>query len=327
MNKETFLEELREHLRILEDQEQEDILEEYAQHIDMKLQKGLSEEEAIRDFGPMKELAAEILEAYHVKPEFDKKKSSAVRMPELKGIKIVDGGKAFRRAGGFLKAECMACARGIGRAFRWFGRKCRAAAAWLTRPFSKKRALKETGDEFMYGEAGTLQDQERFLNQGYEQADAGQAESSQEKARTENGIEMRQKPKRSVLAAVFHGIKVTWDLFAAFCIWWMRLIWNLAWLFMAVFFGFFTMLMLMGLGAGAVLLPQGYPVAGILLICLGGMLCFGVLSCGSFSLLIRKNKEKPEEIREEKAAVSVSEEIEAIEEQINSKEETMTENI
>lgn len=72
MNKETFLEELRGYLRILEDQEQEDILEEYAQHIDMKIQKGLSEEEAIRDFGSMRELAAEILEAYHVKPEFDK---------------------------------------------------------------------------------------------------------------------------------------------------------------------------------------------------------------------------------------------------------------
>ena len=37
MNKETFLEELRGYLRILEDQEQEDILAEYAQHIDMKL--------------------------------------------------------------------------------------------------------------------------------------------------------------------------------------------------------------------------------------------------------------------------------------------------
>lgn len=268
MNKETFLEELREHLRILEDQEQEDILEEYAQHIDMKLQKGLSEEEAIRDFGPMKELAAEILEAYHVKPEFDKKKSSAVRMPELKGIKIVDGGKAFRKAGGFLKAKCMACIRGIGRAFRWFGGKGRAAAAWLTRPFSKKKALKETGDEFMYGEPGTLQNQERFLNQGHEQAAVGQTESSQEKTWTENDIEMRQKPKRSILAAVFHGIKVIWNLFATFCIWWLRLIWNLAWLFMAAFFGFFTMLMLMGLGAGVVLLPQGYPVVGILLICL-----------------------------------------------------------
>ena len=80
MNKEMFLEELRGYLQILEDQEQDDIIEEYAQHIDMKLQKGLREEEAIRDFGPVKELAAEILEAYHVKPDFQKKKA-AIKLP------------------------------------------------------------------------------------------------------------------------------------------------------------------------------------------------------------------------------------------------------
>ena len=62
MSKETFLEELRGYLEILEDQEQQDILEEYEQHIDIKVQNGQSEEEAIRDFGPVRELAAEILE-------------------------------------------------------------------------------------------------------------------------------------------------------------------------------------------------------------------------------------------------------------------------
>ena len=76
MNKEIFLKELREYLRILEDREQEDILEEYAQHIDMKMQKGLSEEEAIQDFGPIDELASQILEAYHVKTQFQEKKKS-----------------------------------------------------------------------------------------------------------------------------------------------------------------------------------------------------------------------------------------------------------
>lgn len=68
-NKDKFLKDLREYLSVLEDQEQEDILEEYAQHIDMKMQKGLSEEEAIRDFGSVKELAADILAAYHVDSE------------------------------------------------------------------------------------------------------------------------------------------------------------------------------------------------------------------------------------------------------------------
>lgn len=66
MNKDEFLNELKSYLSILEDEEQADILEEYTQHIDMKISTGLSEAEAIRDFGNVSELAAQILEAYHV---------------------------------------------------------------------------------------------------------------------------------------------------------------------------------------------------------------------------------------------------------------------
>ena len=73
MNKKGFLEELGTYLAVLEEREQQDILEEYAQHIDMKIEKGLSEEEAIRDFGDIRELAAGILEAYHVNPEYQGK--------------------------------------------------------------------------------------------------------------------------------------------------------------------------------------------------------------------------------------------------------------
>ena len=45
-------------------------MEEYEQHIDMKVQRGLTEEEAIADFGNVKELTAEILEAYHVRGDY-----------------------------------------------------------------------------------------------------------------------------------------------------------------------------------------------------------------------------------------------------------------
>ena len=79
MNKEGFLKELESHLRVLDDKEQQDILDEYAQHIDLKMKSGLSEEEAIRDFGNIGELAADILEAYHVDPRFEERR---------KGIKI-----------------------------------------------------------------------------------------------------------------------------------------------------------------------------------------------------------------------------------------------
>ena len=40
-------------------------------YIDMKVQSGLTEEEAIAEFGNRKELTAEILEAYHVRADYE----------------------------------------------------------------------------------------------------------------------------------------------------------------------------------------------------------------------------------------------------------------
>lgn len=140
MNKEKFLIELREYLSILENQEQEDILEEYAQHIDMKMGKGLSEEEAIRDFGPMEELAAQIMEAYHVKLEF-RGRSILPGFPKKGGA---DAGESFVvRGGKWIGAKCMAAAGAVENTFRWLLRKCRALADWLKKPFTRNK--EETG--------------------------------------------------------------------------------------------------------------------------------------------------------------------------------------
>ncbi len=70
MNKAEFLQELERRLHVLNDQERKDVLEEYAQHIDMKIENGQSEEEAVRDFGSFDELIAELLEAYHINSEY-----------------------------------------------------------------------------------------------------------------------------------------------------------------------------------------------------------------------------------------------------------------
>lgn len=67
MDKRAFLKELGKYLDILEEQEQQDILNEYSQHIEMKMKKGMSEEEAIEDFGDVEVLAGDILSAYHIK--------------------------------------------------------------------------------------------------------------------------------------------------------------------------------------------------------------------------------------------------------------------
>ncbi len=70
MNKNEFLKYLEKRFAVLNEKEREDILNEYAQHIDMKMKSGLSEEEAIKDFGNADELADEILSAYNVDPKY-----------------------------------------------------------------------------------------------------------------------------------------------------------------------------------------------------------------------------------------------------------------
>lgn len=70
MTKEEFLKKLEQQLHLINDEERADILSEYEQHIEMKINNGLSEEEAIEDFGDMDELVKEILEAYHINTEY-----------------------------------------------------------------------------------------------------------------------------------------------------------------------------------------------------------------------------------------------------------------
>ena len=56
MDKKTFIKELEQALSVLQEEELKDIISEYEQHIDMKQERGLTEEEAIADFGSLDEL-------------------------------------------------------------------------------------------------------------------------------------------------------------------------------------------------------------------------------------------------------------------------------
>ena len=73
MTKKQFLSTLKNKLHILNDKEIEDILKEYEDHIDLKVKDGLTEEEAIQDFGDIDQLAKEILSAYQ--RWFDRRRS------------------------------------------------------------------------------------------------------------------------------------------------------------------------------------------------------------------------------------------------------------
>ncbi|MDR1793994.1 MAG: DUF1700 domain-containing protein [Erysipelotrichaceae bacterium] len=66
MTKQEFIHYLNQKLAVLSDEERQDIIDEYTQHIDMKVENGASEAEAIADFGDLNELVKEILDAYHL---------------------------------------------------------------------------------------------------------------------------------------------------------------------------------------------------------------------------------------------------------------------
>lgn len=259
MSKEMFLGVLREHLKVLEDQEQQDILQEYAQHIDIKMQNGLSEEEAIRDFGPVKELAAEILEAYHVKPEFGETfgetepKKGIVRSA---GAAASEGGRAVRKAGGFVKEKAAA----FGRMLKRFGRKIKEGFERLservTRPFKKK--------------------------------EGGEDRQMTPEKRREEGKDWTLRQAAGKTGRFFGKL---WRGFLCLVVWLLRAFWNVFCLGGSVLFGLYALLALFGLGAVVILCFQGYPLRGIALICLGGILCGGAACWGCVSA-VRRRKER-----------------------------------
>ena len=69
MKKQQFLSQLRQKLDVLEDKEIEDIISEYAGYIEEKVNRGLTEEEAVKELGDINEIANDLLQAYKVKPK------------------------------------------------------------------------------------------------------------------------------------------------------------------------------------------------------------------------------------------------------------------
>ena len=93
MDKKTFIRELKLALSVLKQEELDDIISEYEQHIDMKQANGLTEEDAIADFGSLNELAAEILEAYHVRADYASGKQKGQKYFPQKEQKSYEPGK------------------------------------------------------------------------------------------------------------------------------------------------------------------------------------------------------------------------------------------
>lgn len=76
MKKEEFIKNLKEKLSILETKEIDDIIAEYTEYIDEKMQNGKTEEEAIKDFGDIDELTTELLKAYKINVDNNRKEKN-----------------------------------------------------------------------------------------------------------------------------------------------------------------------------------------------------------------------------------------------------------
>ena len=135
MDKIEFLSKLEQSLSVLEEEELRDIINEYEQHIDMKTQTGLTEEEAIADFGSFQELRVEILEAYHVRADYADKTGKS-RNKYQKGIARQETTENLERLKGIGTRESHTlwngfqwCWRQVCRPFSWAGERLGAISS------------------------------------------------------------------------------------------------------------------------------------------------------------------------------------------------------
>ena len=90
---------------------------------------------------------------------------------------------------------------------------------------------------------------------------------------------------RKLMLWLFH---ICWDLLR----WGVRLCWNVFWFCAAVCLGLGTIAAIFCFGALLILCFQGYPLIGVTLMSLGGLLCGGALTCAAWGLIRRKKTEE-----------------------------------
>ncbi len=233
MNKTEFLLALQRQINMLEDDEQKDIVDEYSQHIDMKIQNGMTEDEAIEDFGPLDQLVGEILGAYHVKAPSpaigtagvasaqDKSPADAEKAKGHAAENLIAGSK---RAASSVAEGIKKGASGIKNAAGEAGSKAKAAAA----------------------QAGT---------KAKKSSEAAASKTKQGLGGMASGVAKGGTALGSgLMKAASTCVRWCWNFFVA-CI-------------CAMFF-LFAVVFLFSLGFCLVLQIQGYPLLGICLCALG----------------------------------------------------------
>ena len=268
MDKKTFLEELRKSLRVLKDEEVQDIISEYEQHIDLKVEKGLTVKQAIDDFGNVKILAAEILEGYHVKTEFDFMQENTVPKPNL----VSNGQEIAKTSVKTLFVWINMIWRGFFNSFRWCGKVMMSPLIWLKSKMScKEREHDDVIDPF------------------------------KQYSHLKNWLVQKMKGFGSMIFRLL-GQLVNMSL------WCVRICWNCFVTGAALSIGVFGLVCLFAVGVFAVLLFQGYPVIGVTIGCLGLVVCMFAVTVFVWTLIWKSPKgEIKEEISIESKMMEATE--------------------
>lgn len=284
MNKTEFLNELEKKIRVLNKEEINDILAEYSQHIDMRMESGLSEDEAIKDFGDMDELAGEILEAYHVNPEFDKELNDKQEGIGKKAEALAE--EITSSVGGPLKKLFLKCKELIIRFFNWikqFVSKIKSSEKIVFINTMKKKKAEEQPTE----------------------ADVEVLEKTETKAEKKKRTlfkksEKKKENKKDIKAAAGRQIKKTKGRcrrliggFIALCVSVIAILCLIP-TTIAMLFAVF------GLGISVVMIFTGYPMAGIFVMLLGASVASIALwlLLASFVGIRRKKKNKAPKLEE-----------------------------
>lgn len=78
MTKNDFIGYMNSSLAVLNSDEIDDIISEYTQHIDNKIAEGMTEEEAVKSLGSIEDIVRDILSAYSVDPDYNRKEHADI---------------------------------------------------------------------------------------------------------------------------------------------------------------------------------------------------------------------------------------------------------
>lgn len=252
----------------------------------MKVESGLSEEEAIRDFGSVKELAAQILEAYHVKAEFSGSTAKGSGKPPVKPG-TVQGTDLRDKLVRFCKKLFTAVQNGTVHCFEAGKTLGRKAVYLILCPIRKLRSL--------------LRREESTVT-------ANTEVRKRERRRTASANSAGAIPVlHTVGRSIAHGFQSGFHGIIRLFLWCLRWCFNLFMMFLALFGGLFVLGSLFCFGVLLVWLFKGYPLTGPTLVLFGSVLCSGAFTCFCISLLRINSKSNRYEAEE--TAIELTEEV------------------